>query len=152
MKKYYLAYGSNLNLTQMLRRCPTAKVVGKTTLQDYRLVFKGKGNTGFLTIEEVPGSTVPVGVFEITEFDEANLDGYEGYPTFYDKKYIEIEINNQKLQALTYVMNPNFHYALPSMDYLHTCSMGYIDFNFNRDILFRALENSINDQEKRLIK
>ena len=28
--KLYIAYGSNLNLNQMHRRCPTATVVGKT--------------------------------------------------------------------------------------------------------------------------
>lgn len=27
--RLYVAYGSNLNLTQMAFRCPTAKVVGK---------------------------------------------------------------------------------------------------------------------------
>ena len=152
MNKYYLAYGSNLNLEQMSRRCPTARVVGKAQLENYRLAFKGQGHSGFLTIEEVPGSIVPVGVFEITEFDEYNLDAYEGYPSFYDKKYVELEINNQKHQALTYVMNPKFGYAFPSMDYLHTCSVGYNDFNFDRKVLSDALETTITNQGKRLIK
>ena len=39
MNKYYLAYGSNLNLEQMSRRCPTARVVGKAQLENYRLAF-----------------------------------------------------------------------------------------------------------------
>ena len=39
--KYYIAYGSNLNLEQMARRCPTAKVVGSTIFKNYRLVFRG---------------------------------------------------------------------------------------------------------------
>lgn len=30
--KYYLAYGSNLNLTQMFHRCPDAQVLGYTYL------------------------------------------------------------------------------------------------------------------------
>ena len=41
LKKYYLAYGSNLNLEQMKYRCPTAKPIGKMNLKDYRLVYKG---------------------------------------------------------------------------------------------------------------
>ncbi|MGN1231560.1 MAG: gamma-glutamylcyclotransferase, partial [Anaerotignum sp.] len=28
MKKYYIAYGSNLNVRQMKFRCPTARIVG----------------------------------------------------------------------------------------------------------------------------
>ena len=35
MSKYYLAYGSNLNIRQMAYRCPGATVVGfKTMIQD----------------------------------------------------------------------------------------------------------------------
>lgn len=30
--KYYIAYGSNLNLEQMARRCPTAKVVDRKSV------------------------------------------------------------------------------------------------------------------------
>ena len=32
-KKYYIAYGSNLNISQMKTRCPDAKIVGKTKLE-----------------------------------------------------------------------------------------------------------------------
>ena len=38
--KLYVAYGSNLNLEQMARRCPTAKVVGIGVLKDYQLTFR----------------------------------------------------------------------------------------------------------------
>lgn len=41
MKKYYLAYGSNLNIRQMALRCPTAKPVGTAVIEDYELLFKG---------------------------------------------------------------------------------------------------------------
>ena len=34
----YLAYGSNLHIGQMQRRCPTAEVLGTSTLHGYRLV------------------------------------------------------------------------------------------------------------------
>jgi len=30
--KLYIAYGSNLNLTQMAKRCPTAKVLGASEI------------------------------------------------------------------------------------------------------------------------
>lgn len=152
MKKYYLAYGSNLNLRQLKHRCPTAKVVGKTYIKDYRLVFKGKGNTGFLTIEPAEQSIVPVGVFEITDFDEHNLDCYEGYPTFYNKEYFNVELNGQNINALIYIMNPNFSYSLPSMDYLNTCIEGYQEFQFDKDVLSLAIETSFNNFGKKLIK
>ena len=39
-KRYYLAYGSNLNRKQMQMRCPGAKVVGTALLEGYELLFK----------------------------------------------------------------------------------------------------------------
>ena len=58
--KYYIAYGSNLNLEQMARRCPTAKVVGSTTLKNYRLMFRGGSHTAVATVERSCGDEVPV--------------------------------------------------------------------------------------------
>lgn len=152
MKKYYLAYGSNLNLDQMSKRCPTSKLVGKTILNNYRLVFKGSGNTGYLTIEEAEDSIVPLGIFEITEFDEHHLDWYEGYPTFYNKEYIEVMLNGNKIKGLIYIMNPTYSYALPSMNYLSICSEGYNNFGFNREILSQAFETTFINLEKKIIK
>lgn len=40
MKKYYLAYGSNLNVEQMKRRCPNAIKIGATYINDYKLEFR----------------------------------------------------------------------------------------------------------------
>ena len=51
MKKYYIAYGSNLNFHQMKRRCPYAYFVGKTTLKGYELVFKISKTGAYLTIQ-----------------------------------------------------------------------------------------------------
>ena len=60
MKKYYLAYGSNLNVQQMKFRCPGAKVVGKSVIKNYELLYKGSKTGSYLTIEKKNGSVVPV--------------------------------------------------------------------------------------------
>ena len=41
MKKFYLAYGSNLNVKQMRFRCPDARIVGTAEIPNYQLLFKG---------------------------------------------------------------------------------------------------------------
>ncbi len=41
MKKYYLAYGSNLNVQQMKYRCPDAKTVGTAWIHGNQLMLKG---------------------------------------------------------------------------------------------------------------
>lgn len=148
-KKYYLAYGSNLNLDQMSYRCPTAKPIGKTILKDYRLVYKGKSDDyAYLTIEKCEDSSVPLGIFEISYFDMLSLDIYEGYPTFYSKCYIPIKIGNKTKKALIYVMNENFDYHLPKLKYIETCLKGYKCFGFDSTILSKALNDSINNLQK----
>ena len=41
MKKYYIAYGSNMDERQMAVRCRDAGLVGTGFIQGYELLFKG---------------------------------------------------------------------------------------------------------------
>ena len=74
----YFAYGSNLNQEQMSGRCPDAKPLGKFTLENWRLVFRGVAD-----IEPHEGSLLMCGLWDITSRDEKNLDRYEGFPRLY---------------------------------------------------------------------
>ena len=85
-KRYYIAYGSNLNVEQMHYRCPDARIIGTATLDGWTLLFKGSKTGSYLTIEQKEGESVPVAVWEVSPADEANLDRYEGFPHFYYKK------------------------------------------------------------------
>ena len=68
--KYYLAYGSNLNIKQMQMRCPGAKPVGTMVLEGYELLFKGSKTGSYLTIEKKIGGKVPVGIWQVSEQHE----------------------------------------------------------------------------------
>lgn len=152
MKKYYLAYGSNLNLQQLNSRCK-AHLIGTTILENYQLVYKGScDGYAYLTIEKKEGSYVPLGVFKISKFDELLLDKYEGYPKLYSKKYVPLDINHKRYKALIYVMNEEFDYHLPSGEYIKSCRQGYFDFRFDQRILNNALEETIKNLPKKLIK
>lgn len=146
--KYYLAYGSNLNLDQMAWRCPSATPIGTACLQDWRLVYKGSLTGAYLTIEPECGSSVPLGVWAIDRACEAALDRYEGCPTFYSKTSLKLPVcgfDGQELGELTgliYIMNSNRSYSLPSRTYIHTCLVGYEDFGFDRKILDQALRTT----------
>ena len=41
MGKLYVAYGSNLNLSQMAYRCPSARIYGAGQLNNWELVYRG---------------------------------------------------------------------------------------------------------------
>ena len=147
-KRYYLAYGSNLNVRQMKMRCPNARIIGTAVIKDYRLMFKGSQTGSYLTIERAPGSEVPVGVWAVTAADERALDRYEGFPNFYYKKELNLPTTGirsgkvRDLDAFVYIMHEDRHLGLPSDVYLHTCVQGYLNFDFDLDVLFEAYRYS----------
>ena len=64
-KRYYIAYGSNLNVPQMRMRCPHATILGTANLKGWELLFKGSKTGSYLTIEECESGTVPVVIWEM---------------------------------------------------------------------------------------
>ena len=70
------------------------------------------------------------------------------YPTFYSKYYIPIKIGEKNKKALIYVMNQCFDYHLPSEEYIATCMEGYENFEFDKTILEKALEDTIHNLPK----
>ena len=144
-ERLYIAYGSNLNLEQMERRCPTAEVVGATTLKNWRLRFRGGDHSAVATIERDKGFQVPALVWRIQPRDEAALDRYEGFPFLYRKETLCVVVNGKRAYAMIYIMNEAHHpYGAPSLSYFNTIWEGYKSAGFDLDIL----HNAANDFEE----
>ncbi|MGM9942244.1 MAG: gamma-glutamylcyclotransferase family protein [Bulleidia sp.] len=141
----YLAYGSNLNVEDMLYRCPNAVKAGQAFLENHRLVYRGTYHNAWLNVEPAQGYRVPVGVWQIHDSDEANMDVYEDYPALYDKKMIEIILNGEKKEAMIYIMNPGYACSEPDPYYVSTCRKGYSDFGFDESILDAAFDYSVKN-------
>lgn len=147
-KRYYIAYGSNLNIPQMRMRCPGARIIGTSEIKDYQLLFKGSKTGSYLTIEPKEGSSVPVAAWEVTAEDEAALDRYEGFPAFYYKKEMELPIKGIKSgkvrirNTFVYIMHEDRPLGLPSNYYLATCLQGYRSFGFDKKVLAQAYADS----------
>lgn len=151
-KKYYLAYGSNLNVRQMRYRCPTAKPIGITAIPDYELLYKGSKTGSYLTIEKKKGSLVPIAVWEVTAADEKRLDAYEGYPNFYYKKEMKLPVRlangkTKKLTAFIYIMHEERELGCPSLAYIRTCKEGYRNFGFDQKYLETAYLRSTKEED-----
>lgn len=146
--RYYIAYGSNLNIHQMFERCPGAKIIGTSVIENYQLLFKGSKTGSYLTIEPKEGRSVPVAVWSVTARDEAALDRYEGYPAFYYKAEMKLPIKGIKSgkirtrDVFVYIMHEDRPLGLPSEYYLETCLQGYQSFRFDKKILFQAYADS----------
>ena len=145
MKKFYLAYGSNLNVKQMQFRCPDARIVGTAEIPNYQLLFKGSKTGSYLTIEPKQGCTVPAAVWSVSERDELALDRYEGYPHFYYKTELELSLaeTGKKLTAFVYIMHEERRLGIPTSAYVSTCKFGYTIFGFDFKYLDEAYEKSL---------
>ena len=95
-------------------------MVGTSVIVDYQLLFKGSKTGSYLTIEPKEGSSVPVAVWSVSETDELALDRYEGYPSFYYKKELQIPITGIRTgkvrvrKAFVYIMHEERPLGLPS--------------------------------------
>ncbi|MGD9671028.1 MAG: gamma-glutamylcyclotransferase family protein [Hyphomicrobiaceae bacterium] len=82
MKRLYFAYGSNMLVERLQRRCASAHAYGVAALAGHRLSFSktGQDGSGKATVHSCdrPGSCVHGVVFDITLSDLGTLDCIEG--------------------------------------------------------------------------
>lgn len=136
-EKLYVAYGSNLHLAQMARRCPDAKVYGSGIIKNYRLAFYRVAS-----ILPEAGTAVPVGVWSISPQDEKNLDRYEGFPHLYRKEKIDVVMDNgETVTAMVYIMNRDGMESHPDSSYYNTIYSGYRSFGLDTEYLKNTVNN-----------
>lgn len=138
---YYIAYGSNLSVEQMQWRCPDAYIVGYADLEGWRLSFGRHA-----TIEPCEGASTPVLIWSVSKSDEKALDRYEGYPKYYHKAYLNVDIqeiggtDSFGAVAMVYIMADIQKSGRPMKSYVDTIREGYRRFGFDEKILDDALE------------
>ena len=130
----YFAYGSNLNLFQMKRRCKDSVFLKKYELKGYRLNFRSKYRAA--DIEKSKNSLVPGALFEISKSDEKKLDVYEDYPILYKKLYF----THYNKTVMTYIMINKTEFRYPTERYLNVVMRGYKDCKLDMKYLKIALQ------------
>ena len=148
--KYYIAYGSNLHVAQMQRRCPGAIAIGGGWLDGYRLEFRGSKTGAYATIVPDPESRVPIGVWRINDEHERALDIYEGYPDFYRKETVTVRVKRfgpegrpaVNITGLVYIMDEAALPGIPSQRYVEVCSVGYRCFGLDQSPLIKAVSEA----------
>ena len=135
----YAAYGSNMNLEQMKRRCPNSRRVCNGLIENYKLVFNVH-----LDIVPKKKSMVPVVLWEIDEFDWSSLDFYEGYPAYYIREVVDVVLENgKKTKAIVYVMTESCKgISPPSKHYFDACLDGCRANGIDSETLYSALADS----------
>ena len=134
---YYFAYGSNLNQKQLKLRCPSAVPMSAAVLPGYCLTERQ-----YADIDKSPGNRVCGGLWQITAADLAALDHYEGYPRFYWRYPVWLDLpDGSEVEAWVYEMtNPakqvrNGIRFAPY--YRQVCADGAADFGYSRELFLR---------------
>ena len=147
MKQHkYFAYGSNLDLPQMKRRCPSSKLISKGSLSGYRLTFNrfssGWGG-GVADVIQAQGSKVWGLVFEISDTDLERLDRYEGYhkdeTSLYERWKTVIDTpNGQICDVWVYTVAEKQKFVKPTLEYLQIIKDAAKKWNFPKAYLMLA--------------
>jgi gamma-glutamylcyclotransferase (GGCT)/AIG2-like uncharacterized protein YtfP len=100
-RRYYFAYGSNMDEQQMYRRCVSPELVGLATLPGWRFRINSRG---VATVVPDDGSTVHGVLWIIDEEDEQHLDFYEGVDAgYYVKRTATVyRRDGEAVEALLY--------------------------------------------------
>ena len=96
----YFAYGSNLCVRQMARRCPGAVDPRPAMLADHDWLINERG---VATVEPFDGSEVHGVVWQLTDHDLATLDSAEGVPVRYRRDRLTVHTDDGPSQAWVYI-------------------------------------------------
>lgn len=100
MRHTYFAYGSNLCVRQMARRCPGAIDPRPAMLADHDWLINERG---VATVEPFDGSQVHGVLWQLTDHDLATLDSAEGVPVRYRRDRLTVHTDDGPYQAWVYI-------------------------------------------------
>ncbi|WP_344172110.1 gamma-glutamylcyclotransferase [Pilimelia columellifera] len=120
--RLYAAYGSNLDPARMRAYCPHSPMVGVGWLEGWRLTFAGEESLGWegavTTVVESPGDRVFVALYDVHQWDAAQLDEIEGVGAgTYRKLTVRVATLEGESPAWIYVFE-GYEGGLPTAWYL----------------------------------
>lgn len=153
---YYFAYGSNLDVALMTRRCPSARVVTTADLPGFRLQFAGGSSGtgmgghnwqgGVATLVAAMEARVQGVLYSLTVEDLASLDQLEGHPVHYRRRVFQVRTGTGDwVWAFSYLMPGSPERAAPSDSYFNLLYRLYEGHGFEMSALLQALEFARTD-------
>ncbi|KDQ20148.1 hypothetical protein BOTBODRAFT_27561 [Botryobasidium botryosum FD-172 SS1] len=130
----YFAYGSNLWLAQMKKRCPDSALVGMAILPAHRWVISIRGFANVLPAD--PETSVYGLVYTLSPSDEEKLDGFEGVAAGrYNKFTLDVHLTTgtedsptrgREIKCLVYI-DPRSQTGPPRHEYIGRINRGLED-------------------------
>jgi len=133
---YYFAYGHNTNSQEMLRRAPTARLIGSARLKNFQFILKN-----YSDIMPQDGASVMGVLWRVHLKDLDRLDHDEGLHINYNRIPVPVHCRGKTYRAMAYIMDPSYtEHDLPSRHYLKLVTQGYKEHNISLWQIKRALE------------
>jgi len=147
---WYFAYGSNLNVAQLMTRIGKWKAARKAVLKNYKLTFdiySASWGGGVADIVESEGSSVKGAIYRIGKEQLSVLDSYEGYKgkgrqNSYERNEPECPMpvisEGKEVDVLTYwVVNRSTKskFVKPSKRYLETIVEGLRQHGWDEEVV-----------------
>jgi gamma-glutamylcyclotransferase (GGCT)/AIG2-like uncharacterized protein YtfP len=122
----------------MKDRCPSAKPIAKAKLEGFRFVYDGyaeKWKGPVANVIQSSGSTVWGGLYKIDPSCLNRLDRFEGYPTRYNRKTVEVIGQGcRKYRAWIYYRTGESP-GQPQEEYQRVVIRGAADYNLEEDYI-----------------
>ena len=97
----HFAYGSNMSVALMRRRCPGARLEGAASLPGYRFIIM---QSGYASVVPAPGSSVHGLMWRVTPRDVAALNAYENLDgRLYRAVTMAVASHRRRRAALVYI-------------------------------------------------
>lgn len=105
---YYFGYGSNMLLSRIQNRVPSANLITKARLDDHALRFhkRSRDGSGKCNVVPEPNQSVYGVVFDVSSADLQALDEAEQQGRRYRRQQITVQGTNATLDAFAYVAEP----------------------------------------------
>lgn len=118
----YFAYGSNMDVMQMTRRCKNAELLGPGFIKGFQLAFTrySQGwDAGVADIVEKKTSEVWGLIYTIDDECLDALDSFEGYPHAYDRRSADVYTSEgERRRAWVYFVREKSTPSKPRKQYL----------------------------------
>jgi gamma-glutamylcyclotransferase (GGCT)/AIG2-like uncharacterized protein YtfP len=123
---FYFAYGSNMDESQMVARCPSRQFVGVAVLRGHRLAFPRRSvnrGCGVAGAVESPEHKVWGIVYELLDADVPRLDQSEGYQpgrtsnSYWRRPCTVFLDGSRSIEAETYFAEPQPNPRRPKQAY-----------------------------------
>ena len=135
MKTLVFAYGSNMKTDRMIKRVPSARVVGKAFIANKKILCnkKSKDGSGKANIMDSPGDVVWGVLYEIDSEQLSNLDRIEGG---YNRITIDVTLHNGKqVEAQTYHSDDLLNNSVPFDWYKNIIIQGACEHKLPQDYI-----------------